>query len=94
MHYRGLSERREHCRPYAARQLQPLVMPFVLPRNILQPYALTSSNGSASVLNSAEELGMVLQSILEPVFFRLEADQHSCWTPVPGDDNLLLCGQP
>jgi hypothetical protein len=40
-----------------------------------------------------QKLGMVLQSIVEPVVFAFEADQHTSGLTVPRDENLLGFGQ-
>jgi len=36
----------------------------------------------------------MLESVLEPVFFRCEANQYAGWTTMAGDHNLLTGRQP
>lgn len=67
--------------------------PGHLPRDILQPYTLTSPNSGASLLDSPQELRVILEPVLEPVILRAKPDQHSSGTAMTRDDDLLICGE-
>jgi len=44
--------------------------------------------------NAAQELRMMLKTILEPRVFRFEPDQHARRTAVPSNEDLLLFREP
>jgi hypothetical protein len=64
-----------------------------LRRQILEWDAATAPERFSRLCDSPQELGMVLQSIVEPVVLTFEADQHTGRLPVPRDENLLGLGQ-
>ena len=41
----------------------------------------------------AQKLRIVFQTVIEPIVFRREADEHAGGSPVPRDHNLLFRGQ-
>jgi hypothetical protein len=71
------------------RQLHPLVRPLAhLLRNVLQTGPEPSSDGRPCLLDMAQELGMILKPVLEPVILAFETDQHAGGSSVAGDQNL------
>lgn len=43
--------------------------------------------------NTAQELGMVLETIVEPVLLALEPDKNTGWLAMPRDEDLFGLGQ-
>jgi hypothetical protein len=72
--------------PLANAPLQPVVSVL---SQILKPNTTTTPKPLAGLCHTPQELGMVLQSIVQPIVLALEPNQHACWFPVPGDQDLL-----
>jgi hypothetical protein len=66
-----------------------LLLDRLLRRQILESNTTTAPQRFSGRRDSPQELGMVLQPIVEPVVLALEADQHASRLPVSGDENLL-----
>ena len=60
-----------------------------LRRQILESNTATAPQRFSGRRYSPQELGMVLQPIVEPVVLALEADQHASRLPVSGDEDFL-----
>src|SRR5216117_2628396 len=58
------------------------------PRKVLQARSETRSDCCPCLRDSAEELGMVLQPVLEPVLLALEPDQDARRPSVASDQDL------
>ncbi len=65
-----------------------------LTREVLQPHALACRQRSTGFTDATQELRVVLQTVLEPVVFGLEAYQDAGRTPMTSDDDLLGRSQP
>lgn len=76
------------------RTLRGRAVMLTLGRQILESDTAPAPQTVARVGDVAQELGMVLQSIVEPVVFGFEADQHASRFPMPCDQNVLGLGQP
>jgi hypothetical protein len=61
---------------------------------VLETNTFAGPKRSARGLDSPQELRVVLESVLKPVVLRPEPDEHTCGTPVAGDDDLLASSQP
>ena len=57
---------------------------------IFQRDSFLSSERRPGFGDSLEKLGMILQSVVEPIILRLEADQDARRSPVASYDDLLL----
>ena len=62
--------------------------------NVFQPHAATCREIGPRLTHPTQELGMILEPIVEPIFLRPEADQDTRRPSVPGDDDFLVRGQP
>jgi hypothetical protein len=60
-----------------------------LGRQILKSDTSPTSESLPRLGDAPQELGMMLQSIVEPVVLALESDKHSGWLAMPGDENFL-----
>ena len=54
---------------------------------------MTAPETLSRLCDSTQELGMVLQAIVEPVVLAFEADQNPRRLPVSRDEDLLGLGQ-
>jgi hypothetical protein len=64
----------------------------LLGRQILKSDTASAPETLARLSYALQKLGMMLQSVVEPVVFALEADQHASRFPVPGDEDFFgLC---
>ncbi len=61
----------------------------LLGRQILESDTASTPEPLARLCYASQEIGMVLQSIVEPVVLALEADKHSGRFPVPRDDDFF-----
>src|SRR5712691_7406676 len=84
--------RGELSRPWRA-GLPTVALRPAAKRQILEANTATAPESVSRLGHSLQELGMVLQPIIEPIVFALEADQHTSRLPVPGDDDLLGLSQ-
>ncbi len=87
---RARTARRIAHAPSAARRLQRLVRSRI---EFFQPDALPGGQGCPRRRNSAQELGMVLESVVEPIVFGLEADDDARRSPMTGDHDLFRRGE-
>ena len=55
----------------------------------LKPDALPGGEGRPRRRDSTQEFRMVLESVVEPIVFGLEADNDAGRSPVPGDHNFF-----
>ena len=67
--------------------------PRCLGRQILESHTVPAPEALARLCYSPQELGMVLQSIVEPVVLAFEADQHASRFPMPCDEDFFRLGQ-
>lgn len=58
-------------------------------RQILESNTATVSESFSSFCYPPQELGIVLQPIVEPVVLAFKADQHACGFPVSCDEEFL-----
>jgi hypothetical protein len=66
-----------------------LLLDRPLGRQILEANTAPTSEPFPRLCYAPQELGMMLQSIVEPVVLALESDKHSSRFAMAGDDNLL-----
>ena len=64
----------------------------VLSWQILEAYAAPVADGRTCVVYPAEELRVMFEPILEPVFLSLKTDQDPGRPTVTGYQDLLICG--
>ena len=62
-------------------------------RNVLESRARAGPKGLPGLLDAPEELGMVLEPVLEPVLLRLKPDQDPGRPAMPCDQDLLTRSQ-
>jgi hypothetical protein len=83
----------ELCSPCPRTTLLPVSPAVQLRRQILESDTATAPESFSRLCDSPQELGMVLQPIIEPVVVAFEADQHASWLPVARDEDFLGLGQ-
>ena len=62
-------------------------------RQILESHTVPAPETLARLCYSPQELGMVLQSIVEPVVLAFETDQYARRFPMPCDEDFLRLGE-
>lgn len=60
--------------------------------NRLEPHTSTGLDVGPSLAHFSDESGIVLQSVVEPIIFGLEANQHASGLPMPRDDDVASLG--
>ncbi len=83
----------KRLRAPGTRSCELLQLDRPLRRQILESNTATAPETLSRLCDSAQELGMVLQAIVEPVVLAFEADQHPRRLPVSRDEDLLGLGQ-
>jgi hypothetical protein len=59
---------------------------------VLEPGPTSRTQAVSCLFDSTEEPRVVFETVLEPVFFGFETDQHACGLTMTRDDDLLrLC---
>lgn len=62
--------------------------------DLFERYATTFAKRGSRLRDTMQELGVMLEPVLEPVVLGCEPDQHSGRPTVPRNDDFLLSRQP
>jgi len=65
-----------------------------LRRQVLKPHSLPPPKGRSRLGDALEELGIMFQAVVEPVFLGLEADEDARGLPMAGDHDFFALRQP
>jgi hypothetical protein len=57
--------------------------------DVFEPSPTSRAQAVPRLFDATQEARVVLKSVLEPILFRFEADQHACGLAMAGDDDLL-----
>jgi hypothetical protein len=58
--------------------------------DVFQPNSMPRAQAFARLFDSAQKARVVFEAVFEPIFFRLESDQHPGRLAMTGNDNLCV----